>query len=286
MDNREPTSLHNPLVEQADASVGAMLRSLYRNRILIMRMARRDLEARFRGSRLGVTWIVLQPVLMLVVYTFAFGVVLKAKWGQDTSDSPWEYALFLFTGLLVFNVFSEVVTRAPTLMLENVSYIKNILFPTEIIVANSIVVALFNFFVGFAILMILYVSVRGVPPVTTLLILLPLAPLVLFTMGLAWFLAALGVYLRDLRQIVTILITAIMFLCPLFYPLSALPDGIRSVIALNPLASIIETMRDLVFFGRLPQWQSYTVGFIASAIVAWLGYAWFIKTRRGFSDVV
>jgi lipopolysaccharide transport system permease protein len=286
MDNYEPNALHNPLVAQSNASLTVMMRSLYQNRILILRMARRELESRFRGSRLGVAWIVLQPLLMLAVYTFAFGVILKARWGQDSSDSPWDYALFLFTGLLVFNVFAEVVTRAPTLMLENISYIKNMVFPTEIIAVSNILVAIFNFFVGFIILMVLYVCVRGIPPVTTLFIFLPLIPLIFFTMGLAWFLSALGVYIRDLRQIVGIAVTAIMFLCPLFYPLSILPDGIRSMIALNPLASIIEAMRDLVFYGRLPQWQSYGISFVASMLVAWLGYAWFIKTRKGFSDVV
>lgn len=286
MNRHELQGLHSPMTAQADASIGAMLRSVYGHRVLILRMARRELESRFRGSRLGLAWVVLQPLLMLAVYTFAFGVVLKARWGQDASDSPWDYAIFLFAGLLVFNVFAEVVSRAPTLMLENIGYIKNIVFPIEIIPVTNIIVAIFNFVVGFVILFLLHLAVRGLPSLTTLLIFLPVIPLILFTAGLAWFLSALGVYIRDLRQIVGILLTTVMFLSPLFYPLSILPEGIRFFIALNPLASIIESMRDLVFFGRLPEWHTYLIGLVASIAVAWLGFAWFVKTRRGFADVV
>ena len=263
-----------------------MFRCLYANRFLILRMSRREMESRFRGSRLGLAWVVLQPLLMLAVYTFAFGVVFQARWGQGNSSSPWEYALCLFSGLLIFNVFSEVVGRAPTLMLENTGYIKNIVFPIEILPVVTLVVAFFNFAIGVVVMFVLYLAQRGLPPQTVVLMFLPLLPLGLFTLGLGWFLAALGVYLRDLRQIVGILIAALMFLSPLFYPVSALPETVRPIILLNPLASIIESMRDLVFFGRMPHWGNYLAGLAASVVVAWLGFIWFARTRKGFADVI
>ena len=288
MDSRTPQVLRQPNAGNGWAALSprTMIASVLTHWRLILRMARRELEGRFKGSRLGILWVILQPLLMLAVYTFAFGVVLQARWGQEETGSPWEYALFLFTGLLIFNVFAEVVGRAPTLMLENTSYIKNMVFPTEILPIVTLLVGLFNFVIGFVVLMVLYVLQRGVPPVTTFLVWLPLVPLCLFTMGLAWFLSALGVYLRDLKQLVAILIPTLMFLSPLFYPVSVLPETVRPAIMLNPLAAIIESMRDLVFFGRLPDMPMYLAGVIASAVIAWLGFIWFVKTRRGFADVV
>lgn len=286
MNNPPLPNMHQPSIGKTSISPISMLRSLVTHRVLILRMARRELEARFRGSRLGLLWIVLQPLLMLVVYTFAFGIILRARWSQDTSGSPWDYALFLFIGLLAFNVFSEIVGRAPTLMLENTGFIKNMVFPTEILPVVTVVVAFFNFGVGFIILLLLHLIQRGLPAPTTVLIFLPLIPLGFLGLGLGWFLSALGVYLRDLRQIVGILIAALMFLSPLFYPLSTFPEQVRLVISLNPLATIIETMRDFVFFNRMPDWQSYGLGVMTSFGIAWLGYAWFIKTRKGFADVI
>ena len=288
MESQTPRVLRQSNAEDGWATLSpkSMLTTVYKHRQLILRMTRRELEGRFKGSRLGILWVILQPLLMLGVYTFAFGVVLQARWGQEASGSPWEYALFLFTGLLVFNVFAELVSRAPSLMLENTSYIKNMVFPTEILPVVSLLAALFNFAIGFAVLMVLYLVQRGLPPITTLLVALPLLPLCLLTLGLSWFLSALGVYVRDLRQLIAIVIPALMFLSPLFYPVSILPEAVRPIIMLNPLAPTIESMRELVFYGRLPNWGSYLLGVAASAAVAWLGYIWFVKTRRGFADVV
>jgi lipopolysaccharide transport system permease protein len=271
---------------RASIAPTAIARLLVCNRALISRLARRELEARYRGSRLGVTWIVLMPLLMLAVYTFAFGFVLQARWGQSGEASPGSYALFLFSGLVVFNLFAETVARAPGLLLENVSYIKKMMFPLEILPVVAVLVALVNAAIGFALLLVMHLVLQGPPPVTAALVLVPLVPLVLLVLGATWFLAALGVYLRDLRQAVGVGVNALMFLSPVFYPLSLLPDNIRQIVQLNPLAPIIETTRDLVFFGVRPDWPAYGIATMASAAIAWLGFAWFAKTRRGFADVV
>lgn len=288
MESKTPRVLRQANAEGGWAGVTpiAMLSTIWTHRRVILRMAGRELESRFKGSRLGFLWVILQPLLMLGVYTFAFGVVFQARWGQESSGSPWEYALFLFTGLLIFNVFAEVVSRAPSLMLENTSYIKNMVFPIEILPVVSLLVALFNFAVGAVVLMILFVVQRGLPPLTVVLFWIPLVPLSLFSLGLAWFFSALGVYLRDLRQLIAIIIPALMFLSPLFYPISILPETIRPYIMLNPLAAIIETMRELVFYGRLPDPALYLIGLAGSAVIAWMGFIWFMKTRKGFADVI
>lgn len=264
----------------------AMIASLVRNRQLLARLTERELAGRFRGSWLGPIWLGLQPLFMLAVYTFALGYVLKARWGEAPSDSPLTYALFLYTGLLTFSVFAETISRAPTLLLENTSYIKKMRFPIEILPVVPLAAALVNFAFGFVILLILRVIIEGPPPLTALLVPLPLLPLVLLALGLSWFLAALGVFLRDLRQLIGVLVSALLFLSPIFYPLSILPEWIRPLMALNPLAPIVGTMRDLVFFGRLPDWQTFGLSVAFCALIAWLGFIWFNKTRRGFADVL
>ncbi len=240
------------IVRKTDDSIDPlrMIATVVRNRALIGRLARRELEARYRGSYLGILWVVLLPLFMLGVYTFAFGVVFRARWADAGSDSPWVFAIFLFAGLSVFSVFSEMVSRAPMLMLENPSYIKKVVFPIEILPVVTLTTALFNFAVSLLVLLALHVLVIGPPPWTAILIPLALVPLALFSLGISWFLAALGVYLRDLRQIITVAVTAVMFLTPIFYPSSAIPESVRPLILLNPLSTIVETARNVLFFGR------------------------------------
>jgi lipopolysaccharide transport system permease protein len=276
-----------PLSAAAGTGIGpgAMLTAIRAHRPLIWRLAKRELAARYRGSLLGTLWAVLTPLLMLSVYTFVFRSVFQARWRSDEGSNG-EFALLLFAGLILFNVFSECVSRAPGLMLENVSYIKKVVFPLEILPVVSLVVALCNAAIGFAILALFYGPVFGLPPVTVLLLPLPLLPLCLMTLGLSWFLSAAGVFLRDLRQVIGVAMTMLMFMSPIFYPISAIPEGFRPLLALNPLTPILEQARDLLFWGRLPDWSVWFLTSAAGALCAWLGHLWFVKTRKGFADVV
>jgi lipopolysaccharide transport system permease protein len=264
----------------------AMWRAVWGNRLLIRRLAARELAARYRGSLLGAAWMAVNPLLMLAVYTFVFTVVFKARWGATPNGSSAEFALFLFSGMILYGVFSDVVTRAPSLMLENVSYIKKVVFPLEILPVVALASALANAAVGFVILLAFQLAVSGLPPWTFAALPIVLLPLCLLTAGLGWFLASLGVFLRDVRQMVGVFVTVLMFLSPIFYPIDMIPAEFRLFLHLNPLTPILEQSKDVLFRGRLPDPLEWAATTAFSAMVCWLGFAWFVKTRKGFADVV
>ena len=257
----------------------------WRHRTLIDRLARREISAKYRGAILGPLWSLLTPLMMLAVYTFLFSVVFQSRWGGGGGGRG-EFALLFFSGLIIFTILSEPMLRAPTLMLENVSYIKKVVFPLEIMPWVCLEVALFNGAVSFAVLILFYLLVFGLPPVTALLLPLVLLPLCLATLGITWFLASVGVFLRDIRQLVGAATTALMFLSPIFYPVTAVPESYRWLLFANPLTVTLEASKDVLFWGRLPDLGLLAVCLALSWLVAWLGYAWFMKTRKAFADVV
>jgi lipopolysaccharide transport system permease protein len=262
-----------------------LIASPWRNRSLIKSLAVREVVGRYRGSALGILWSFFNPVFMLAVYTFVFSVVFKARWSGG-SDSKTEFALILFAGLLVFNLFSECVSRAPGLILANVNYVKKVIFPLEILPWVSLGSAFFHTLISFGVWLLFYLFFFGIPKLTLLLFPLVLVPLILFTMGLSWLLASLGVYLRDVGQIISLVVTVLMFLSPVFYPVSALPERYQIILHLNPLTAVIEQVRGVLIWGQFPQWTSFAIQIMVSGLVAWLGFAWFQKTRKGFADVV
>ena len=262
-----------------------MFGSLWRNRSLVRALVEREVVGRYRGSFMGILWSFFNPVLMLLVYTFVFSVVFKARWNAG-SDSKTEFALVLFAGLMVFNLFSECVNRSPTLIIANANYVKKVVFPLEILPWVSLGSALFHMLVSLGVWVLAYVIFFGVPHVTVLLLPIVFLPLILLIMGVTWSLAALGVYLRDISQFVGILTTILMFLSPIFFPASALPEKYRAVLLLNPLIPVIEDTRNVLFWGKAPDLIMLLVYVVASAMIAWLGFAWFQKTRKGFADVL
>jgi len=257
----------------------------WRHRSLIDRLTRREIAAKYRGAILGPLWSLLTPLMMLAVYTFLFSVVFQSRWGTGSSGHG-EFALLFFSGMIIFTIFSEPVMRAPTLMLENVSYIKKVVFPLEILPWTCLGVALFNGAVSFLVLAVFYLLVFGLPPVTALLLPLVLLPLGLATLGVTWFLASVGVFLRDVRQLVGAVTTALMFLSPIFYPVTAVPDSYRWLLYLNPLTITLEASKDVLFWGRVPDPGSWAGDLLAGWLIAWAGYVWFMKTRKAFADVV
>jgi lipopolysaccharide transport system permease protein len=269
----------------ANTSPRELVASLWRNRELIKTLVKREVVGRYRGSALGLLWSFLHPVFMLAVYTFVFSVVFKARWNVG-SDSKTEFALVLFAGLIFFNLFAECVNRAPGLILANVNYVKKVVFPLEILPWVAMGSALFHAVVSLGVWLLFYVVFFGMPNVTVLLLPVMVLPVLFFTMGLSWALASLGVFLRDVAQIIGIVTTILMFLSPIFYPISSLPKEYRFLMYLNPLTLAIEQARAVLFWGRVPDLDAYGLYLIASMIFAWIGFAWFQKTRKGFADVI
>lgn len=259
--------------------------SFWRNRRLIFNLIKREVVGRYRGSALGLLWSFFNPVFMLAVYTFVFSVVFKARWSGG-NESKSEFALVLFAGMIVFNLFAECFTRAPTLVLSNSNYVKKVVFPLEILPWVTVGSALFHACVSASVWLLFYFVTAGWPHPTALLLPIVLFPLVWLILGLAWFLASLGVYLRDVGQLVGIFTTVLMFLSPIFYPITALPTKYQSLLALNPLAPAISQTRDILYWGVVPSLNGYLIYLFACFVVAALGFAWFQKTRKGFADVI
>ena len=262
-----------------------MLGAALRHRALIAALVRREVVGRYKGSVIGLLWSFVNPVLMLIVYTFVFSVVFKARWTAD-SESKTEFAMVLFTGLIVFNVFAECVNRAPGLILANVTYVKKVVFPLEILPLVALGSALFHTCASLVVWLVFYLVFFGVPHWTIVLLPLMFLPLLLITLGLSWFLASLGTYVRDVGQAVGIIVSVLMFLSPIFYPISALPDAARQLLALNPLSPAIEHVRGVLVWGVLPDWIGFASYLGLSLVVAWLGFAWFQMTRKGLADVL
>jgi len=262
-----------------------MMATLWRNQDLIKTLIKREVIGRYRGSVLGILWSFFNPVFMLTVYTFVFSVIFKARWNGG-GDSKTEFALILFAGLMVFNLFAECVNRSPGLILSNVNYVKKVIFPLEILPLVSFGVASFHTAISFGVWLLFFLLFLGLPPITALLLPIIMLPLVLLTLGLSWFLASLGVYLRDVGQFIGITITALLFLSPIFYPVSGLPEEYQPFLLVNPLTPVIEQVRDILIWGKTPDWISFGGHLAASTVIAWLGFAWFQKTRKGFADVL
>lgn len=267
-------------------SLTALALGLWRNRQLIAQMTKRDVVGRYKGSALGLAWSFFNPVFMLAVYTFVFSVVFKARWGLGGEESKTQFAVVLFVGMIVHGLFAEVLNRAPGLILANVNYVKKVVFPLEILPAISMGAALFHSLISLGVLLAAFVLFNGYPHWTAVFIPLVLLPLVILTLGLAWMLASLGVFLRDVGQTIGIITTVMMFLSPVFYPVTALPEEFRPWLMANPLTFIIEQAREVLIWGRLPDWVGLGIYTLAATTVAWAGYAWFQKTRKGFADVL
>lgn len=267
------------------ANPSEMVASAWRSRRLIHDLVYREVTGRYKGSLLGIVWSLITPVSMLAVYTFVFSVVFKARWSAG-SDSKTEFALILFAGLLVYNLFAECVSRAPGLILAHANYVKKIKFPLDVLPWVVMGSALFHFAVSFIIWIAAYALLIGVPHWTLLLTPLIMAPLVLFVMGLSWVLASMGVFLRDIGQIIGVSVQVLMFMTPIFYPTSALPENFQIFIFLNPMTSPVEMMRAVMYWGKIPSLTLWIISFAVSMAVATFGFAWFQKTRKGFADVL
>ena len=274
----------NPHATASASPMGAV-RSLWTNRQLIARMGQREIIGRYKGSAMGLAWSFITPLFMLAIYTFVFSVVFQARWGTS-EESKTQFAVVLFAGLIVHTLFSDVINRAPQLVLGNVNYVKKVVFPLEILPVVQLLSATFHALVSVAVLIAAQLVFQGSLPITALLLPVVLLPFLLLTLGLAWCLASLGVFVRDVGQTINLITSVMLFMSPVFFPVQSLPPALQPWMHLNPLTFVIEQVREVVVWGRLPDWQGLAVYSLASIAAAWLGFAWFQKTRKGFADVL
>lgn len=260
-------------------------RSLWRNRSLLRNLVVREVVGRYRGSFFGLAWSFFHPLLMLAIYTVVFSMVFKTQWTEQ-ADHPVSFSLVLFVGMILHGFFSECIVRAPAVVLANPNYVKKVVFPLEILLPAAVGSALFHAAVSFLVLLAMFAALHGLPPPTLLFAPFLALPLVLVALGAGWFLASLGVYVRDVGQIASVLSTVLLFVSPVFYPAGAVPSALRWIMRLNPLAVSIEHMRGAVLWGRPPDPLAFAAYCLFSLAFAWLGFAWFQKTRTGFADVL
>ncbi len=253
---------------------------------LIRQLATRDIHSRYRQSMLGMVWAFLTPLLMLLVYTLVFRFVFKMRWNSAVEESHLAFALRFFAGLSVFNFFAECVNRAPGMILEQPHLVKKIIFPLEILSWVNAVAAMANLAVALLLLLVLGIYEHGSLPWSALALPLVWLPLLPLCVGLGWLLAAVGTYVRDVGQVLGLLVSLLMFLSPIFFPVEALPEAVRPWMVLNPLALTITQTRQVLIDGLWPDWSMLTMHALVCCAIALLGAMFFRAARKGFADVV
>lgn len=262
-----------------------MLKTLYKNSYLLKQLVKKDIKQRYQGSVLGILWSFIVPILMLIIYTFIFSEVFQAKWDIDTSDK-YQFALVLFCGLCVFNLVGEVMNRSTVLIASNTNYVKKVIFPLEIFPVVITLSSLFTCLISFVILivakLILYHNVSS-----TLYLIIPMfVPLIILAVGLGLFISAVSVYLKDVGNAISVIVTVLMYLSPVFFPLSAVPESFRGVCEVNPMTYIIENFRNVVLYGEMINWKYYGISCLVALAFYFIGKVVFMRAKEGFADVL
>lgn len=268
-------------------SLSSLMNSLRNNRSLIFQMTKRDILSKYKGSAIGVVWSLINPILMLVIYTLVFSVVFKARWGNAAADEPkTQFAVILFVGLIIHSFLAECLVRSPSLILQHSNYVKKVVFPLEILPVVTVLSSVFQSIISSAVLIMAFFIFNGYINWTIIFAPLVFLPLVILSLGLSWLISSLGVYIRDIGQSIGVIVTVLIFLSPVFYPLAALPDWMQSIVLLNPLTYIIEQSRVVIVWGQLPDFLGLTIYSVVSFWITYVCYYWFQKTRGGFADVI
>lgn len=261
------------------------LTAFWRHRRLIAAFARNGISARYRGSWFGLLWPFLQPLLLIGIFTLVFTHVMPLRWVAEPGATL-SFPLFLYSGFVVFSLFSETMASAPGLLLNQANLVKKVVFPLEVLAMASVTTAMAFFLMNFAVF-IAVVSIwgPGVAPTWPYVPLLIL-PLYLFLIGTSWFLAALTVYVRDLVHVIGLVVSAVMFMTPVFYPLRSVSEQMQAMLLLNPLTVVIEGIRSVVIEGTVPDWQGLALLWAVALLVMQAGWWWFRRLREGFADVL
>jgi lipopolysaccharide transport system permease protein len=270
-----------PLLNPVSLAAG-----IARHRHLVLQLARREIHGRYKGTTLGLLWSLGTPLVLLATYTFVFGIVFRARWPGQASSDLGEFGLVLFCGLVAFGIFSELVGRAPSLVLGVPNYVKKVVFPLEVLPVSALLAALFQATIGLGVIVAAQIATgRAVHP-TWLLLPVVIVPIACLSLGIAWALSALGVFVRDLQPSVALVLQVLFFVTPIFYPLQAVPAAARPVIAWNPLATLVEQVRQVVVFGQVPALWPLVTSWGVALVVMQLGYAVFMRSKKAFADVM
>uniref|UniRef100_I2Q1X0 Transport permease protein n=1 Tax=Desulfovibrio sp. U5L TaxID=596152 RepID=I2Q1X0_9BACT len=270
----------------AGLSPVAFARHFWRRREILATFARIEFLSRYHGAQLGLLWGLVSPLATLAVYTFVFSVVFKPTWAGGGEGGVMGYALILFTGLAVFEVFAGCVNRTPRLLSENVNFIKKVLFPLEILPVGILCAGALESLVSLALVALGVLLTTGSLSWTVVFAPLAYVPLCMLTLGVCWFLAPIGVFLKDLGNIVGVAVQLYFFATPILYPLSAVPEPYRRLLALNPLHPVVDHLRRTIIWGQTPDWAALAWVTAASAVVMLAGYTFFASVKRLFADAV
>jgi lipopolysaccharide transport system permease protein len=264
----------------------ALARNLWRHRELIRQFTRREVQGRYRGSMLGLLWSLINPLVLLLIYTFVFGIVFKARWPHARTTSLEEFALVLFCGITTFGIFSECVGRSPGLVISVPNYVKKVVFPLEVLPVSVLGAALFHALVSLAILVVGNLLIGGGIQWTIVLLPLVVLPLIFLGLGLSWLFASLGVFIRDINYAIGLILQVLFFGSAVFYSPETVPEPFGGIVALNPLTGIVDNVRRVVLWGMLPDWARLAFWLPVTGVIMLLGYAWFMKTKKAFADVI
>jgi lipopolysaccharide transport system permease protein len=275
-----------PTTVRLFAALPMMARSVYANRFILRGFVRNEILSRYSKTVLGVVWSMINPLVMIVIYSFVFGLIFEVRFGRPAGTSEIPYGIVLFSGLLLHVFLAETLIRAQSVILDNPNYVKRVIFPLEILPIGILIANVVQAVIALGVLMVV-ILIAGFPiPPTALLLPIVWAPLILISLGLAMMVASLGVFVRDIGQVLGFMMTILMFASSILFPIEMLPEAMRPWLLLNPLTIIVDQTRAVLLWGELPNWRLLGYYTVVSVVVAWLGCWWFLRTRRGFADVM
>jgi len=277
-------------LEMTSVARAEPVRKLKQLIIIAAPLFQRDMVARYRGSTMGLAWTFLVPLIMLAIYTFMFGTVFQMRWAAEgaapETNGSLGFALTLFIGLITHSYVTEVITRAPSIIVSNANMVKRLVFPLQIFPVMVVYTALIQYFISLLIFLGFQLFVTGTVSIGTFWLPVILLPLTILLCGISWFIAGASVYFRDIGQLMGLLATMLLFMSPIFYPVSRLPENLWPVFLLNPLTFIIEQSRVVVFSNSFPDFSGLLIYYGVAIAIAIAGFAAFQRMRRGFADVL
>ncbi len=261
--------------------------SIWAHRQLLYQFIARDILTRYKAQRLGLLWSVINPLVMLAVYTFVFGSIFNGRWAESVSSNPAEYALTIFCGLILMSIFGECMMRAPGMVIGYPSYVKKVVFPLEILPVMALGSALVHAAISFVLLIIACIVLLGGVPWTLVLMPLVMLPLLIMSLAVGWLFAGLGVFLRDIGYALGLVNQVLMFVTPVFYSIHSINiPWVRTLMEMNPLSAVVESARKVAVWGQLPDWLWLGETTLFALVMMQMGYLFFMKSKKAFADVI